>query len=198
MLKPPKILVGSIPSKVKQESLEVRIFVCEGDRQKLTSLCLRSVVMGEDSENVGKVKNGLIRDNRLVVNSHIKDILKQKSKLNNMERSNFDRNEMEIEQENNNNKMPSTKMDDNVKHRRISESCLPHDGESSRVSHHVRRRVLNGGVSPVNEEAQSLRSRTLDSEKLLYRSRSYTPTRLHHEKTHHMPTWDIIDTDEDR
>ena len=173
--------------------------MCEGDRQKLTSLCLRSVVMGEDSENVGKVKNGLICNNRLVANAHIKDILKQKSKLNNMEGSNFDRNQMEIVQENNNNNnVPSTKMDDDVKHRRISESCLPHGGESSRVSHYVKCRVLNGGVSPVNEEAKSLRSRTLDSEKLLYRSRSYTPTRLYHEKTHHMPTWDIIDTDEDR
>ena len=172
--------------------------MCEGDRQKLTSLYLHSLVMGEDSENAGKVKNGLICDNRLAENAHTKDTLKQKSKLNNMEWSNFDSNQMEIVHENNNNKVPSTKLDDDVKHRRVSESCLPHDGERNRASHHAKRRVLNGGVSPVSGEAQNFRSRALDSEKLLYRSRSYTPTRLHHEKTHHLPTWDIIDTDLDR
>ena len=172
--------------------------MCEGDRQKLTSLYLHSLVMGEDSENAGKLKNGLICDNRMAENAHIKDTLKQKSKLNNMEWSNFDSNQMEIVHENNNNKVPSTKLDDDVKHRRVSESCLPYDGERNRASHHAKRRVLNGGVSPVSGEAQNFRSRTLDSEKLLYRSRSYTPTRLHHEKTHHLPTWDIIDTNEDR
>ena len=92
---------------------------------------------------------------------------------------------------------------DEVKYRRVSESAMLH-GKVCPVVRHVKRRVLNGGVSPVCEETYT--NLTLDSENSLYRSRSQTPTRelsrhktrVNQAKRHSLPTWDIIDTDADR
>ena len=162
-------------------------------------MCLPSAVMGEDREDAGKLKNGLIRDDRLSENVHVGKIPKGKSKFNNMKLSKSNSDQTEIRNENNNNKVTSNaQMDEDVKCNRVDESCLLRDGEIYRVSHQVKRMVLNGGVSSVQEEAENLRSRALDPEKLTIRGRSFTPTRLRHEKKHHLPTWDIIDTDKDR
>ena len=96
------------------------------------------------------------------------------------------------------NQVSLTKPQDEVKYRRVSESSVPHSDVHH--MHHVKRRVLNGGVSPVTEETYRL-----DLVEPPYRSRSQTPTReLSRQKTRinqasrHLPTWDIIDTDADR